>query len=358
MGKITLSVLALVVGLIAYLLFWPVPIRPVAWDAPPDPGFTGDFEVNQRLADLRFIDLPEGEYGPEDVALGPDGRIYMALHSGKIAALDFDTETFETITDTGGRPLGIEFDRDGTLWIADAYIGLLALVPDGGLTTIATETTDGSPILYADDLDIAADGKVYFSDASTRFGAKEIGDTLAASILDLMEHSDNARVLVYDPADRTTTTLVEGLTFANGIALSADERFLMIAETGGYFIHRFDFETGTLEPFVGPLPGFPDNVNDNPDGTFWSGLASPRNATMDDASDKPFLRKIAMRVPAMAPAPERYGAVFRFDANGTVLETLQDPAGAYASTTGAITLPDGRIVVSSLTEPRIGIVTP
>ncbi|MEO0818675.1 MAG: SMP-30/gluconolactonase/LRE family protein [Pseudomonadota bacterium] len=358
MGKVTLSVLALIAGLIAYLLFWPVPIRPEVWDAPPDPGFTGEFEANQRLADLRFIDLPEGEYGPEDVALGPDGRIYMALHSGRIAALTLETETFETITDTGGRPLGIEFDGEGTLWIADAYIGLLAMSPDGDLTTIATETSDGSPILYADDLDIAADGKVYFSDASTRFGAKEIGDTLAASILDLMEHSDNARVLVYDPADGTTTTLVEGLTFANGIAQSADERFLMIAETGGYFIHRFDLETGAIEPFVGPLPGFPDNVNDNPDGTFWSGLASPRNTTMDDASDRPFVRKIAMRVPFMAPAPERYGAVFRFDAYGTVLETLQDPTGAYASTTGAITLPDGRIVVSSLTEPRIGILTP
>ncbi|MEO0786759.1 MAG: SMP-30/gluconolactonase/LRE family protein, partial [Pseudomonadota bacterium] len=124
MGKVTLSVLALIAGLIAYLLFWPVPIRPEVWDAPPDPGFTGEFEANQRLANLRFIDLPEGEYGPEDVALGPDGRVYMALHSGKITALDVESRTFETVADTGGRPLGIEFDSSGLLWIADAYGGL------------------------------------------------------------------------------------------------------------------------------------------------------------------------------------------------------------------------------------------
>ena len=356
---IRVALIAGFVGLLAYLLLWPVPIQPVAWEAPPNPGFEGEFAVNDRLASLEFVDLPDGEYGPEDVALGPDGRVYMALHSGKIAALDLETGSFETVADTGGRPLGIEFDVGGTLWIADAYIGLIKMTPDDDLTTVASETSDGSAILYADDLDIASDGKVYFSDASTRFGAKEIGDTLAASILDLMEHSDNARVLVYDPADGSTTTLVDGFTFANGIALSADERYLMIAETGGYYIHRYDLQSGAVEPLVGPLPGFPDNVNDNDDGTFWAGFASPRNATIDNASGNPFLRKVAMRLPSfLQPAPERYGAVFRFDASGRIIESLQDPAGAYASTTGAITLPDGRIVVSSLTEPMIGILSP
>ncbi|MEO0467515.1 MAG: SMP-30/gluconolactonase/LRE family protein [Pseudomonadota bacterium] len=351
--------LVVLASLIGYILFWPVPIKPVAWEAPPNPGFTGVFAPNERLTALELIDLPDGEYGPEDVASGPDGRIYMALHSGKIAALDLETRTFDTFADTGGRPLGIEFDRAGTLWVADAYKGLIKVTPAGEPIVVASVTSDGSAILYADDLDIAADGKVYFSDASTRFSAAEIGDTLEASVLDLMEHSSNGRILVYDPSDGTTTRLVDGLTFANGVALSADETSLMIAETGGYFVHRYDLQSGNLEPVVGPLPGFPDNVNDNSDGTFWAGLASPRNATLDDASGNPFLRKVVMRLPSIfQPAPERYGVVFRFDVQGNVLETLQDPAGTFASTTGAITLPDGRIVVSSLTEPRIGILTP
>lgn len=356
---IRVALIAGFVGLLAYLLFWPVPIQPVAWEAPPNPGFEGEFVVNDRLASLEFIDLPDGEYGPEDVALGPDGRIYMALHSGKIAALDLETSVFETVADTGGRPLGIEFDTGGMLWIADAYIGLIRMTPDGDLTTVASETSDGSPILFADDLDIASDGKVYFSDASTRFSAAEIGETLAASILDLMEHSSNGRVLVYDPADDTIKTLVDGLTFANGVALSADERSLKIVETGTYTIHSHDLETRTLSPFIAPLPGFPDNINDNDDGTFWAGLVSPRNVAIDGLSDSPFLRKVIMRLPsAFTPAPTRYGFILRLDADGQVIETLQDPAGAYASTTGAITLPDGRIVVSSLTEPKIGILSP
>lgn len=359
MGKIALVVLAIIAALAAYLIVWPVPIRPVAWEAPPNPGYEGDFAANSRLSDMRLVELPDGEYGPEDVAQGPDGRVYFALHSGKIATLDLVTETIETFADTGGRPLGIEFDAGGTLWVADAYRGLIAISPGGEVTVIAAETSDGSPIVYADDVDVASDGKVYFSDASTRFSAAAIGDTLAASILDLMEHSANGRILVYDPADGSTRTLVAGLTFANGVALSADESTLMIAETGTYTLHRLDLRTGVLSPLVTPLPGFPDNINDNADGTFWAGLVSPRNDAIDGLSGRPFLRKVVMRLPdAFRPAPTRYGFILRVDADGNVLETLQDPAGTYASTTGAITLPDGRIVVSSLTEPRIGILTP
>ena len=63
-----------------------------------------------------------------------------------------------------------------------------------------------------------------------------------------------------------------------------------------------------------------------------------------------------MRLPdAMKPAPTRYGFILRMDAEGRVIETLQDPAGNYALTTGAVTLPDGRIAVTSLTEPRLGV---
>ncbi|MEM6946678.1 MAG: SMP-30/gluconolactonase/LRE family protein [Pseudomonadota bacterium] len=359
MGKLALGAGALVLVLLSYLLFWPVPIAPEAWDAPPNPGYEGDFAANSRLSELELIDLPSGEYGPEDVAQGPDGRLFMAVHSGKILALDLATRSFETFADTGGRPLGVEFDGAGTLWVADAYRGLLTVSPAGEVAVIASETSDGSPILYADDLDIAADGKVYFSDASTRFSAAGIGDTLEASILDLMEHSANGRVLVYDPESGAVDTLVDGLTFANGIALSADETRLIIAETGTYRIHAFDLEAASLQPFAGPLPGFPDNVNDNPDGTYWAGLVSPRNDAIDGLSGAPFLRKVVMRLPsAFSPAPTRYGFIMRLDARGRVLETLQDPDGVFASTTGAITLPDGHIIVSSLTDPRIGILAP
>lgn len=357
--KSRLRLLAVAAGLLAaYLALWPVAVAPVAWDAPPNPGYTGDFAANAGLGALAFVDL-QGRTGPEDGALGPDGQVYVATHDGDIVRIDPDDGEVHVLANTGGRPLGIEFGPDGTLYIADAYIGLLAMDAEGSIRLLADRAADGSPIRYANDVDIAADGIVYISDASTRFGARDHGGTLAASILDLVEHSANARVLRYDPATQQAQVFATGLTFANGVALSGDGAALMVAETGMYRVWRFPTDGGAGAVVLDQLPGFPDNLNHGRDGTFWLGLVSPRNAIMDRLSGYPFLRRLVMRLPeAVKPAPQRYGFVLRLDADGQVIETLQDPSGDYALTTGAVTLPDGRIAVTSLTEPRLGFITP
>lgn len=348
----TLAAAIICLGL--YLLFWPVPVKPVAWVAPENMGYTGSFAPNDRLAKLDMIDLA-GRVGPEDADIGPDGLIYLASHDGEILRISPDQNT-EVFAQTGGRPLGIEFAPDGTLYVADAYLGLLAVNRDGGVTVLADKTSDGSPILYADDVDIASDGRVYFSDASTRFGAQANGGTLAASVLDLVEHSGNGRILVFDPSSGQTRVFADGLTFANGVAINDSSDAVFVVETGDYRVWRFPIEGGPGEIIIDNLPGFPDNINNAEDGTFWVGLVSPRNVIMDKLSNRPFLRRVIMRLPDQAkPAPMRYGFVLRIDQQGTVLETFQDPTGEYALTTGAVTLPDGGIAVTSLTEPRLGI---
>ncbi len=345
---------AAIIGLVAYLAFWPVSVRPVAWEAPENAGYAGDFAVNERLAKLELIRL-NGRIGPEDADIGPDGFIYAATHDGEILRIGPDGKV-SSFAQTNGRPLGLEFAKDGTLYVADAYLGLLAVDRNGQITVLTNQVDDGSPILYADDVDIAADGAVYFSDASTRFGAQANGGTLPASVLDLVEHSANGRILKYDPVSGKTTIFVDGLTFANGVAVNDASDAVYVVETGAYSIWRFPLDGSAGQVVLENLPGFPDNINNAPDGTFWVGLVSPRNAIMDNLSGKPFLRRVLMRLPdAMKPAPTRYGFVLRMDAEGQVIETLQDPAGHYALTTGAVTLPDGRLAVTSLTESSLGL---
>ncbi|MEL6888453.1 MAG: SMP-30/gluconolactonase/LRE family protein [Pseudomonadota bacterium] len=236
------SLAAGLVALIAYLALWPVVVQPVAWDAPADAGYVGDFAPNDRLASLEYIDL-DGRTGPEDADVGPDGLIYMATHDGEILRMDEDGSV-TPFAQTGGRPLGIEFSDDGTLYVADAFLGLMAVDPSGSITMLANQTADGSPILYANDVDIAADGTVYFSNASTRFGAQATGGTLAASIQDLVEHSGNARVLKFDPETGETTVFAQGLTFANGVALNDANDALFVSETGSYRVWRFPLDGG------------------------------------------------------------------------------------------------------------------
>ena len=353
-GKVLVFVFLVLAG---YMSFWPVPVEPVAWDAPIDKGFAGDNALNDRLAGMEFLDLG-GESGPEDAVQGNDGMVYAAVHDGRILRIDPVNNTHSVFAETGGRPLGLEFGQDGVLYAADANRGLLEIDATGKVTVLADKTSDGSPILYADDLDIADDGSIYFSDASTRFSAAQYGNTLTASILDLVEHSGNGRILKYDPVNNQTTVFASGLNFANGVALTSDGMGLIVAETGGYRILRYELAKAGKEPveIISSLPGFPDNVNRGKDGTFLAGLTSPRNAIVDRLSDKPFLRTMLVRLPDfLKPGPTRHGFILRFDANGNVLETLQDPAGDYALTTGAIDLADGSVVITSLSEPRLGI---
>ena len=348
----------------AYLALWPVPIEPAKWDAKADAGYVGVYAPNTRLADLELISLG-GPSGPEDVAYREteDGlRIYVSGHKGEIIEINPETKEPRILANTGGVPLGIEFapetlESDGTLYIADAYKGLMQMTPDGTLTLL-TDSVDGTKIAYADDLDIGPDGVIYFSDASTKFGAEAIGNTMAASVLEVTEHRKTGRVLSYDPRDGITRVIADGLSFPNGVAMAGDGMSLLVNETGTYSLHRIFIDgprKGKREIVLDNLPGFPDNINDLSDGTFILGLVSKRAAFLDDNSGKPFVRKIAMRLPAsLRPRAQNYGFIIHLSAAGEVMHTLQDPSGAYPQTTGGIVAPDGYLYVSSLTARELG----
>lgn len=341
-------IVALVV--IGYLLFWPVAIEPRAWNAPRDQGFVGAYAPNTALQSADRVALPHSE-GPEDIALDNEGRPVFGLLNGDIVRREHNGD-FSVITTTGGRPLGLEFGPDGTLWIADAYFGLMRWSVDTGLELVVTEV-DGREVRYADDVDVAADGTVYFSDASSRFAADQYG-TYEASLLDIMEHAGNGRLLAYDASSGRTYTVLGGLHFANGVAVSHDNNWVLVAETGSYRILRIGIgaeNNGQIEAIMENLPGFPDNINDAPNGKFWVGLVSPRSGALDTLSNYPFVRKIVQRLPSfMRPKAERYSHLIAIDVNGNVLRSLQDPTGQFAHVTGAAET-ETQLFLSSLHEP-------
>jgi len=326
---------AILLLIVLYFLVWTVPIEPVAWKAPPNPGYTGPFAQNDLLKAIEFLKIG-ANHGPEDVAVDDQGRIYLSTHEGFIVRLQPDGTKPENWANTNGRPLGIDFDRAGNLIVADAFRGLLSISPDGKIIELAT-VADGIPIRYADDVDCAADGKIYFSDASIKFGAKEAGGTMESSLLDIMEHGGHGRLLVYDPVTRQTKTLMKGLNFANGVAVSHDQTYVLINETGSYRVIRYWIagpNEGKSEPIIENLPGFPDNISTGLEGRFWVALISPRNKLVDDLSGRPFLRKMIQRMPKFTrPKATAYGHIIAIDGNGKVLKNLQDPKTGYPQNT-------------------------
>ncbi len=237
--------------------------------------------------------------------------------------------------------------------VADSFRGLLSISPAGKITELTTEA-DGIPIRYADDLGVAADGKIYFSDASTKFGAKEFGGTYEASLLDLIEHGGHGRLLVYDPVSKKAKTLLDGLNFANGVAVSHDQDAVLVNETGNYRVIRFWIagpKKGMSETFIGELPSFPDNISAGEDGRYWVAFVSPRNPLIDKLSGKPFMRKVIQRMPAfLQPKAVPYGHIMAIDDNGTVVANLQDPDGSYPLNT-SVTETEDYLYIGSLVAP-------
>ena len=137
----------------------------------------------------------------------------------------------------------------------------MSIDPAGRVTVLATEA-EGVPFGFIDNLDVASDGAVYFSDASSKFHAPDYR-------LDLLEARPHGRLLRYDPVTRETRVLLPKLYFANGVALSRNEDFLVVGETYRYRLTRYWLKgekAGTSDILLDNLPGFPDNVGRKPEG--------------------------------------------------------------------------------------------
>ena len=277
------AIALLLLGLTAYLGLWPVPVQPVSWKEPPARGYSGPHAVNGQLANLQIIPL-RLEEGPEHVVLARDGKLYAAMASGNILRMNPDGSAQEVFANTGGRVLGFDFDAEGNLVAADAIKGLLSISPEGNIAMLA-DAVGGDPIRYADAVVVPSTGRIYFSDASTRFAPGVWGGT-EASMLDIVEQSSTGRILEYDPASKGVRIVARGLSFANGVALSKDEQSLFVNETGKYRVWKIAVESDNLDVTRGGpqaivlfdnLPGYPDNLMRGLDGKIWLGFAKPRN---------------------------------------------------------------------------------
>jgi sugar lactone lactonase YvrE len=322
-----------VVLLIAYLLAWPTKVSPRAWKAPPAPELSGHFASNGRLSRAQILapELP----APEAIWPESDGSLLAGTVDGRIVQIHPDTGKHRTLANTGGRPAGLKRGPDGHLYIADARRGLLRMNAGSNAMETLVESFRGQRLLLVDDVAPLPDGRVVFTDASTRFDFDHYQ-------LDGLEHSSNGQVLVYDTAAKKTTLLMGGLDFPNGIAATRDGQAVLVNETWAYRVRRIWLEEGKLgasEIVRENLPGFPDNLTyDHGRDVFWIALASPRDRALDAVLPYPFVRKIIARLPkALQPGPKRHGMALAIKPDGTIAQFLDDPRPAsYSPVTHAV----------------------
>jgi ribose transport system permease protein len=329
--------------------------------APPtEVGTGGPFEQNDKLRDVTLIGLGRIE-APEDVILDRNNNLYAGSRHGDIIRFFApDYERMEVYAHIGGQPLGMAFDRHDNLYVCIGGMGLYRITPDRKIEKATDETNrsiysvnDDSRLRLADDLDIADDGRIFFSEATVRYEMHEWP-------VDGLEARGNGRIICYDPKTNTTRTVLRGLKFPNGIAIASDGQSILFAETFGCSIKRYWFDgpkTGKVETVLDNLPGYPDNINLASDGNYWLAVVGMRSPALDLAWKMPgFRKRMGKRVPIdewLFPNINT-GCVIKFNERGEILDALWDLRGENHPMITSMREHRGYLYLGGIANNRIG----
>ena len=289
--------------------------------------------------------------GAEDVVVAPDGSVFTGTDDGAILRLSPDARRIDRVANTGGRPLGLELFDDGDLLVCDARAGLLVVrVADGTVETLVSDV-NGVKMKFCNNGAIARDGTIWFSDSSLHYGVDAWKD-------DFVQNTRSGRLIRRD-VDGTVTVVLEGLAFANGVALDTDEQFVAVAETGARTVVRWWIagpRQGERDFLVRDLPGYPDNIARGSDGLIWVTIASPTDPLVERLQKAPMaLRKAVTRIPEkLQPKPKETIRVQAYDARGTLVHDLDLSESGYHMVTG-VREHDGRVWMGSLHEPAVAV---
>ncbi|QJS14699.1 strictosidine synthase family protein [Streptomyces argyrophyllae] len=306
------------------------------------------------LVPLHYVSLRAR--GPEDVVADPQGRVLTGVEDGRILRVHHPADPrrtrTEVLAETGGRPLGLELLPDGALVVCDAERGLLRVGPHDGTVRVLADAVAGERLRFCSNAVAVPDGTVYFTVSSRRH-------PVGRWIGDIVEHTGTGRLLRLAPGDREPEVLLEGLQFANGLALSADGSFLVIAETGSCRLTRCRLtgpRAGHAEPFA-ELPGMPDNLwREGSGGPLWVALASPRVPPLDLLHrTPPAVRRTAARAAVHAPyRPSGTVGVVAVDDRGRTVHRLTRRRSGFRMVTSVCAVGD-HLVLGSLWESGMAV---
>ncbi|MEU7236292.1 SMP-30/gluconolactonase/LRE family protein [Streptomyces chrestomyceticus] len=325
--------------------------------------------MTEPLPPLRTVPL-DGR-GPEDVVVDSAGRVLTGLEDGRVLRLNpfqkgsgdapNGTPTpphapagpprAEVIARTGGRPLGLEPLPDGKVLVCDARRGLLRVDPSDGTVRTLADTVDGAPLRFCSNAAAATDGTIYFSVSSRRYPLEDwLGD--------ILEHTGTGHLVRLRPGGEPEVVL-DGLQFANGVALAPDESYVTVAETGSRRLTRLWLtgpQAGQHDILAADLPGYPDNMSRGPGGLFWVALAGPRSTGLDRLHRaKPALRHAAWSVARrVRPRPGPLTGVLAVDTSGRIVHDLRRRSPDYRMVT-SVCEHDGHLVLGSIHEHALAV---
>lgn len=322
--KYPLFLLAL---LVVYLVVAPSPIDPVPISFP-----TNELPAAEPLPAIT-ANFARGCHGCEDISFDGAGNVYTGHEDGRLLRfpLDAAADRVQEIVRFKGRPLGLEVMGDSIAWVCVEQEGLARVDLRANTYDILVSGFNDTLFQLIDYLDLDTLGRVYFTDASDRYSDDDLQ-------LDVLEGNPNGALYRYDPATQQTERLLDDLRFANGVAVSPDQSFVLVNETAGFRTRRYwltGAKAGTSEMFIEGLPGWPDGISLGTDGLYYLTLISPRTGMHDFILPRPWTRRLVTKLPrALWPAPIRENYILALSDEGEVVRSWRDENPDYSAISG------------------------
>jgi gluconolactonase len=217
---------------------------------------------------------------PEDVVVGPDGRVFASDHQCAVAEIFLDG-SFKRMGPRGGAPNGINMDRQGRVLIANFGIydreegPLQRFDPTTGEHETLLAEVGGRRLTSANYPVLDRQGNIWCANS-----------THAETWPQALDGRDDGFIFVLRP-DGSSEIVADRLKFPNGMALSADERTLFCAQTTGADVLAFPILPGgrlgageRYGPILGVLQapgpgveksslGYTDGIGMDADGNLW-----------------------------------------------------------------------------------------
>ncbi len=194
--------------------------------------------------------------GPEGIVLGADGTAYISERDGKIRRVlsDGSVEEFADLNTYPGErkkpigAIGLAMDKEGDIYAATltALDGAVLKIagpgkPDAGKVTMYRYGINSANFILVDD----ESGTMYVSDSSM----------LSGGVFRFDMNDDSLTGSVANPKKES----LGKYSYANGLELSPDKKWLYVAETTKGRVSRINLDTGESEVFA-DIGGWADGL--------------------------------------------------------------------------------------------------
>jgi gluconolactonase len=249
----------------------------------PPPDRWGDEPVRYpdpavRVLDPRFERYRTGNAAVERIATGcrwAEGPVWFGDHrcllwsdipNNRIMRWDEASGAITTFRSPSNNANGHTRDRQGRLISCEHLTRRVTRTEYDGLITVLIDEFDGKPLNAPNDVVVAADGSVWFSDPGYGIMSDYEGRRAELEL--------PTAVYRLDPDDFRAQPVIRDLDRPNGLCFSPDESLLYVVDSGSTprSIHVYDVSAGVVESgrlFADMSPGGPDGVRCDTDGNLW-----------------------------------------------------------------------------------------